>query len=145
MDPLSLVASILTIGATMGVTLRALRSAQNAPVEVQALANEVTDIMAVVRDIEAALVESQLHQNAPSSLVSLLEKAHAKILDLDAIIKLRLENVQQGTQYAAQIPRFSWLRERPRVRRFQQELREIRLNLVATLGVTNLYSAFIPL
>ena len=59
-EPLSVIASVITVAGTLGETLSHIRAFKNAPDEVLALNNELSDFSIVVRHVETQLLGGQI-------------------------------------------------------------------------------------
>lgn len=142
MDPLSItVATFALIGAAnqVAVGLNKLASLKGAPAAVLALNNEVSDLRLVLQETEPLLLK---HNQAPVSgqpafppksvdatfLLS-MERAKGMLLDLESVIQNRLMTRMGG------IDKLGWLREQDKIRKAQVDLRTVRLNITAALGV----------
>lgn len=89
MDPLSAIASILTIGAFTTASLKVILKIRGASGEVEALINEVSDLSAVIKDVEYALhYNRKLNADSTSfaSLHAVLSKANTTINHLLAFV-----------------------------------------------------------
>lgn len=145
MDPLSItVATLALIGAAnqVAVGLNKLASLKGAPAAILALNNEVSDLRLVLQETEPLLLrhkEAAVSGNFKSTLPSSkmidatflhsMERAKDKLLDLESVIQNRLM-----TRMGA-IDKLGWLREQDKVRKAQVDLRTVRLNITAALGV----------
>lgn len=123
----------------MAVGLNKLASLKGAPAAVLALNNEVSDLRLVWQETEPLLLK---HNHAPASrqpafppksvdatfLLS-MERAKDKLLDLESVIQNRLMTRMGG------IDKLGWLREQDKVRKAHVDLRTVRLNITAVLGV----------
>jgi hypothetical protein len=141
MDPLSIITGAVTLIAaadSLVNALRKLRSLQGSKGEIDALINEVSDLQAVLSDIESTLVDRRTASVCTSSMPSMLDRAQAKLLELDGIIKESLIN-STGSKFSLPITQWKWSKEKPRINGIQDELRSMRLNLVAGLGAINWY------
>lgn len=142
MDPLSItVATLALIGAAnqVAVGLNKLASLKGTPAAILALNNEVSDLRLVLQETEPLLLK---HNQAAAPGQSTLppkmadatfllstERAKDKILDLESVIQNRLM-----TRMGA-IDKLGWLREQDKVSKAQVDLRTVRLNITAALGV----------
>lgn len=142
MDPLSItVATLALIGAAnqVAVGLNKLASLKGAPAAILALNNEVSDLRLVLQETEPLLLK---HSQAaapgqppfPPKMIDAtfllsMERAKDKLVDLESVIQNRLM-----TRMGA-IDKLGWLREQDKVRKAQVDLRTVRLNITAALGV----------
>ena len=137
MDPLSITVSIVAlIGAAqqVAVGLNKLASLRGAPAAVLALNNELSDLRLVLSEAEPLLLK---HGRATAAstvandtrLKPSIEGARAKLVELESIIQNRLM-----TRLGA-IDRLGWLKEQDKIRKALKDLRIVRLNITAMLGV----------
>lgn len=145
MDPLSItVATLALIGAAnqVAVGLSKLASLKGAPAAILALNNEVSDLRLVLQETEPLLLKNRQaaapgQPTFPPKMVDAtfllsMERAKDKLLDLESVIQNRLM-----TRLGA-IDKLGWLREQDKVRKAQIDLRTVRLNITAALGVVTL-------
>ena len=142
-DPLSIIASIIAVvGAAEGVTktLAQLKSIRNAPDELLALINEVSDLKVILSDVQMYVVHNtqrlRIFQAELQNLSTLIDRAKTKLLDLDRLIQYRLMK-PESTSNQIKTSRREWLRARSTVNQFRQALRDIRLNIVTQMVVIN--------
>lgn len=142
MDPLSItVATLALIGAAnqVAVGLNKLASLKGAPAAILALNNEVSDLRLVLQETEPLLLKHKQadglgQPNFPPKMIDAtflrsMDRAKEKLLDLESVIQNRLM-----TRMGA-IDKLGWLREQDKVRKAQADLRTVRLNITAALGV----------
>ncbi|CAI6330864.1 unnamed protein product [Periconia digitata] len=140
MDPLSITASILAIvGASEQAVkgLAKLRALKDAPAELSALINEVSDLRAVLAQICFLGVQlEQASNNGPViALRSLLDRANGQILELDQCIQHDISKPEATNPGRIKVSRVSWTLHQKRVSSLRQDLRTTRLNLGTALGV----------
>jgi hypothetical protein len=132
MDPLSITASAIAIAGATAQTLEALNSIHGASSELHALMNEVSELRIVLPEVERVILERRTHQQLPQGTVDkickLLEGAKNNLHSLDNMIKDRLTS-SYSPSGEAKVARLSWLRQKSKVRRIQQELRGNRNSL----------------
>ena len=142
MDPLSITVSIVAlIGAAqqVAVGLNKLASLRGAPAAVLALNNELSDLRLVLSEAEPLLlkhgratVTSQTASSAVANDTRLklsIEGAKDKLVELELIIQNRLM-----TRLGA-IDKIGWLKEQDRIRKALEDIRIVRLNITAMLGI----------
>ena len=142
MDPLSITVSIVAlIGAAqqVAVGLNKLASLRGAPAAVLALNNELSDLRLVLSEAEPLLLKhgraTVASQTAASSLANdtrlklSIEGAKDKLVELESIIQNRLM-----TRLGA-IDKIGWLKEQDRIRKALEDIRIVRLNITAMLGI----------
>jgi hypothetical protein len=141
MDPLSITASVLTVAGTIVKALEKIQILHHAPDEFQALVNEVSDIQVILGEIETVLQERSVHAvpgHVPDTALSrLLERAKDTLLVLQTLIDDRLVGSPSGTG-GRKVAKFTWLRERSRVKDIQENLHILRQNLAVALANLNL-------
>ena len=142
-DPLSFTAGIIAvIGAADGVatTLAKIRSLRNAPDELLALTNEVSDLRIILRDIENHFSQSTNRPQTPQDQLGhmsvLINRAKERILELDRLIQYRLVKPESVSDQI-KISRQQWARAKDVINKFRQSLRDIRLNLMAQMLTIN--------
>ena len=142
-DPLSIIASIIAVvGAAEGVakTLGKIKTIRNAPDELLALINEVSDLKIILSDIQSYVIHNiQRPQISPEELrniSTLINRARDKLLELDQLIQYRLIKPDSVSDQI-KVSRREWLRARSTIERFRQSLRDIRLNIVTQMVIMN--------
>ena len=144
MDPLSLVASIVTIvgvGGEVAKAVRKLASLKGAPDLILALNNEISDLYLVIlaiRDIfsrqRASIVPSSNNVTTDNTVLGTLVQANEKVLELRALHqRLTARTTRLGD--VDTLNKASWLREHKNVKKMQEDLRTVRLKLSTTLGI----------
>ena len=118
-DPLSITASIIAVvGAAEGVTktLAKFKSIRNAPDELLALINEVSDLKLVFSDIQNHIViqRAQIPQTKEQNISTLVKRAKDKLLELDQLIQYRLVKPESDQ---IKVSRREWLRARAVIER----------------------------
>ncbi|RYP71212.1 hypothetical protein DL769_004732 [Monosporascus sp. CRB-8-3] len=137
MDPLSITASVIAVvGAAQkcaqGIAM--LREFQEAPEQLAALNNEVSDLELVLS--HASSIGQQPSDDQHSSLLALstqVERAGKQLHALRTLIEQHL--VRHGKKGNTKVTRIGWIRERNRIAQMQRELRSTRLNISTALGV----------
>ena len=140
MDPLSIIASIIAIGSFATASLNVILKIRGASDEVQALINEISDLSAIVKDVEHTLrYNNRLNaeSNGVATLHAVLSKAHTTINHLHAFVS-RVLMKEETLLRDARISRTTWLREKPQVSKYQRQLLAIKLELSHALGIANL-------
>ena len=144
MDPLSVAASCIAVLGAGGTAIRGLKKLidlHRVPDVLLAVINEVSDLQ------EIKLI-FQMHQDTSTSFQSLLSattitqllnRAQEILLALDQIINYRLLiEIRHSGEEKMVINRSAWLREEHHIRRLQERLRVVRLDIAAGLAVLNL-------
>ncbi|GKT65316.1 ankyrin repeat protein [Colletotrichum tofieldiae] len=147
MDPLSITASVITLLGTVVASAKALeavRNVHNAPKQVAAALNEVTDLRAVVGMIEHSINgisddEKQKHKVICQSLYDLASKANGTLQELHAIIKkvFPSKSIAGSEEHVYVLSRRMWLREKSAIERHFVNLQSTRKNLDSALSSLN--------
>ena len=145
-DPLSITASIIAVvGAAEGVTKIAgkLKDIQNAPAELLALLNEVADLTLVLRNVQIFIRSQYSHGHGPpipqeqfQHISGLVDRAKDKVLQLEKLIQYKLVK-PDSTSNNIKVSRQEWTKAKKTIKDFQQNLRDIRLNITTHLTVIN--------
>ena len=140
-DPLSIAASIITVvGAAdnIGKVLSKLRTARNAPTEVLALQNEISDLRIVLEDVDLCSSDENRVEPDPASrrrferLAILITHAQNQLCELDQILNHRLIKVDAVTG-VSHVSRTGWLRIRGTVEGVRLNLRTARQDIALQL------------
>ena len=153
MDPLSLTASIVAIigvGGQAAKAIEKLASVRGAPDAILALNNELSDLRLIITAIEevyqvqrtvgsTSSSGNQVYEaSIDASIVSSLEQVNSKVLELQSMYQRLTQSIPvSSSSTALKINRATWLVERKKLKRLQEDLRAARLKLAATLGVLN--------
>lgn len=138
MDPLSITVSTLTILSTLETAFQLIKSYRDAPGQLEALNNEVTDITAVVTEVARVVkkfqnkIESLSDEGSHLSLA--LSNIREKAKELEVLFRSCVV-IPSSASDGPKISRISWLKMGSKVQRLQSELREGRLNLSITLAI----------
>ena len=142
-DPLSITASIIAVvGAAEGVTktLAKIKSIRNAPDELLALINEVSDLKIILRDLQNYVNQNmhrpQISQEELENISILINRAKDKLLELDKLIQYKLVKPESITDQI-KVSRREWLRAKSTIEKFRQSLRDIKLNIMTQMMVIN--------
>lgn len=153
MDPLSLAASVLTVAATGIQTVKLLKklaALKNTPAAVLSLNNELSNLQVdvlVIQDLfrshtEAIVTcsgqDATLSQNVIASTTSCLKRASDLVIELDHLLNPLLTLLSRPDRSALR-KRLSIMKEEGRLRRLQQELHQVRVNMNTALEVVGLY------
>ena len=152
-DPLSITASIIAVvGAAEGVTktLAKIRNIRNAPEELLALINEVSDLRIVFGDVQNYIQSTERSQTTSrlattnevlQHMAILINRAKYKLLELDQLIQYRLMKPESISNHI-KVSRREWTRAKTTIESFRQALRDIRLNIVTQMVIINSYALF---
>ena len=141
-DPLSITASAITIlGAVDNVctALSKIRILRDAPDELLALNNEVSDFKVVLHTIERHFDghgetgrTSAIASESLSNLSSLINRAKDPITKLEELIEYRFKKAPFDDGHF-RVSRTEWLRARSVVERLRQNIRDSRQNIQAQM------------
>ncbi|KAL9947876.1 hypothetical protein D7B24_007615 [Verticillium nonalfalfae] len=152
-DPLSLTASIITVLGVAGATAAAVQKVQefrNAPLDVIALGNEITDVRLLFTVIENTVELKTFKTTSIETsvgLLALLERARDLLEQIQLIHQRILPPGPVGKQNGdkPKISRRLWVKERKNVVMLLKQLRQTRQNLqTAISSVTCHQTSAIP-
>ena len=126
----------------MTKTLAKIKNVRNAPEELLALINEVSDLQIVLGDIRSytqTTIISPTLQDAFQHLSVLINRAKDKLLQLDELVQYRLTKPDSAID-RIKVSRREWTRAKTTIDNFRQSLRDIKLNIIAQMGVINSYA-----
>jgi hypothetical protein len=139
-DPLSLAASIIAIATAAAQISRAISSLRHfgeLPQRVYALKNEVSDLEAVLLQINHALEQQTLAaNNEHGSLAQILIRTKAHLTDLGKALD-RVANACKGSRIKIIAKSAIWLREKTLFQGFQDDIRSVKTTLNLMLGAAN--------
>ncbi|MCJ1395271.1 hypothetical protein MMC18_008155 [Xylographa bjoerkii] len=135
MDPISSAASVLAmVGAAQDgvkISLKFLRTIKKAPRGLQALLDEVKQIEAVLSDVKHAC---EYGQKSTVALDLLLNKAAAKLLELEELIHFKLVKAKEGLE----VDRLSFARYQGEIAELKDDLKALRHDITAVLSAAGL-------
>jgi hypothetical protein len=135
MDPLSIIASTIAIAHSVRVVLQKAQHISSAKSDLHALSNEVADLSVVLQAIERSL-ENQRHTAASQQDILFVQS----ILPLRAQLQVLARQITDWIGNASTGPgsfearRVPWLRMGVKAKRFKDEVRTLRSQLVTALG-----------
>ena len=143
-DPFSVAAGIITVlGAAEGVakSLAKIKRLRNAPDELLALINEVSDFQVTLDGIQRHLIRNtqswESSREGLGHVSTLANRAKDKLLQLDELIQYRL--VRLGNPPGSiKVSRSEWARAKTTIAEFKQCLRDIKLDIITQILVANL-------
>ena len=145
MDPLSICASVIAVlQAANGVskTIGRLRSITAARDDISAMLIEVSDLKVVFQNTKEALEilppTSNLDHAQKQDLLHLLNRAQEALRKLELFTKERVIR-KSCSQDNLKINYVGWLSAKPRLQRYQKELRSIQVLFMTSLSSTILY------
>ena len=150
MDPLSLTASIIAIigvGGQVANTVRRLSTLSKASDLMMTLNNEMSDLFLVVITIQDVFHRQQNKRTTLSAIrgeeiyvdsviIRSLEQANKVVVELKELHDRLFFSPTGGLNTTNKV---RWLREQGKVKQIQKDLRSVRLNLSAALGIFNSY------
>ena len=143
MDPLSITTAIVALGGacmTVSKTLAKIRGVKQAPVIIQALNNEISDIRLALSDINDYLQNEGMTgafiANADRRIfrmcTSMLKQTREKVQELEALLRSSILISKVGSTF--RINRIAFLREETRLRQLQKDLRHARQQIANLMG-----------
>ena len=142
-DPLSISASIIALlGAAEGVrkVIGKIKHIQNGPTKILALLNEISDLTLVLQNIQSFVqtqtAQSYIPQDQLRQLATLVDRAKNEVLQLEELIRTTFIRPNSNGD-SIKIFRREWLRAKPKIMEFQQNLRDIRLNITSHMTLIN--------
>lgn len=154
MDPLSICASVITIASLCVTTLETFRQFYDAPEEILAVINDISDLQIVLgraksnkllgqhNDLlmSAVNLDVQYAEHTSSQSITIIStRAKTKLLELNEIVQSCLSShgpsSSKPSKAGIKIATISWMRRRHRVREIQKELASIRLTICALCGI----------
>lgn len=137
MDPLSITASTLTVLSTLETAFQLIKSYRDAPGQLEALNNEITDLTATVTEVSRVVNQFQSEIKSSSDEASNLTAAPSDIREkgreLEALLRACV-TLPSSASDAAQVSRISWLKMKSKVQRLQTGLRDGKLKLSIALA-----------
>src|SRR6266496_6048293 len=113
MDPLSIIASTITLVQALQGTLNLLSALRGAPADIKALTEDISDLEAVLRTTDQASrgqdVLQPHAQDGYATVQRLLTKARHKVVELQQILAGRI--VPRCSKAASKFARLEWLHE----------------------------------
>jgi hypothetical protein len=108
-----------------------LKSIKNAPKELLDLIDGFEQIEAVLEEVKSACTQEE---RSTQSLDRLIERAKAKLLELDKLINYNLVKPKETVE----ANRFAWARHRKSALDLKEYLRNIQLTIALALDASNL-------
>ena len=140
---------LVGIGRQAAKAVRKLASLKGAPDVVLALNNEISDLHLVVLAIQDVFQRQQtsalsfpgnrvVDANIDASVTNSLRHAKEKVVELEALHnRLTTTATASGSSGSTAFNKGAWLREQKRIKKMQEDLRNVRLKLAAALSVLN--------
>ena len=156
-DPLSIIAGIIAvIGAaqSVGRTLNRIRDITNAPNEVLALSNEISDLTVVLKNVETYVTSADGAAISPENLEHLsvlARRAQSTLAQLERIMHNHLPE-PGGAIRRGSLLRLQWALLKPNVDGLRVDLRDIKLSIIVQIATVTgcvienpLFSSLFPL
>ena len=143
-DPLSIIASIIAVlGAaeSAGKTLNRIRDMMNAPDEVLALGNEISDLTVVLKHVETYVTGANgavISLEHLEHLSLLVKRAHSKLAQLGQIMHDHLPESRRADRRRSPL-RLSWALLKTKVNGFRVDLRDIKLSMIVQMSTVTRY------
>lgn len=133
MDPLSIIASSITLLTAVGTIVKTIKNVHNANDELLAIADELSDFERLLRQTRLLVEENgtKIPQGQLSDLSALLDKATAKFSELEMIVQHRV--VKSGARGKIKASKIAWTREASRIATLQSSLKTITQKLSTLL------------
>lgn len=140
MDPLSILASVAGISTAAAQIVNAISSLRHfgeLPSRIYAIKNEVSDLQAVLLQIESALRQKTLApNNAHGSLARILERTNHHLLELGKSLE-RIGKACNGGRLKYITKSAIWVKEQSLFQRFRNDIRSVKTTLTLMLGASN--------
>lgn len=139
MDPLSIIASTIAIATPITIGLRHLRNVRQARDILLLLANEVSEIVVLLQELDQVLRQQNSSANLQPNprLLQTLDAAHTKLSELSG--QISEWNSKQNSHPGPTKPRpVVWVLITSKTKLFKEELQKIRLQLMTVLSMLNL-------
>ena len=144
MDPLSMTASIITLLAVGGNVfggLERLSSLREVPDSVLALRNEISDFRLVSLELAKHLQDlsakpPEITQTLSINVLPILDRTRNTIMELEALIKNKL--IIPRKDGTIRLNKAAWILERHKLKRLQDEVRSMRISLIAVMNILTL-------
>ena len=137
-DPLSIIASIIAvIGAaeSAGKALNRIRDIMNAPDEVLALSNEISDLTVVLKHVETYIPAANgavISLEYLEHLSVLVKRAHSKLAQLENIMHDHLPESGGANRRSSPL-RLWWALLKTKVNGLRVDLRDIKLSIIVQI------------
>jgi len=139
MDPLSIIASTITIASVVRFGLEKIREHRGAALEIDLLINEVADLNLIFNELKSGIAQrdtsSSQDHGLSEKIAQLLLPAKAKLVELE---KLTTEIRIGGRDGEAKLGRRQWQRQKDQLKNMLSGLKEVRTNLSVLWGALQL-------
>ena len=127
-DPISIIASVITIVGATKKTIQRLKILRGAPQGLEDLLSEITQFDIFLHAFRRRPCSDDADSN---DLKRYLRDAEKKLTDFNKLLEYTL--TKAGT--SNEVDRWQWTRKGDEIQRVREDLRETRANLVALSGV----------
>lgn len=135
MDPLSIVASTITIASVAAALVKSLEKLirlRGASSELLSLMNDVTDLNAVLQEFGTCVKDDQKRLTLSLDYqADLLQRGKNTLLELDSIVHYELIKPGPGE---IRVSHKNWLRKCSSIKRLQEDIKDIKINLLLVSG-----------
>jgi hypothetical protein len=146
MDPLSITASSIAILGTITGTSKGISklvSLRDAPIELQALYNEVEAFRSLLVIIQSSLRHvqgSEAYEEYGQALCNLLTEAKQAVLELECTIEYQLRRgVEVDQNGLPKVSRMTWMRSAGKIEELRMKIKNSRGNLSTGLQAISLH------
>lgn len=138
MDPLSTIASTIAIATPIAVGLRSLRNVRQAKNALLLLANEVSEIVVLLQELDQVLRQQTASDPQPNPrLLQTLHAAQSKLKELSTQIS-EWSSDPSGQSGPTKSRRVIWLLITSKTKMFKEELQKLRFQLMMILSMLSL-------
>jgi hypothetical protein len=134
MDPLSIIASSITLLTVVGTIVKTIKNVHNANDELLAIVDELSDFERLLRQTRLLVEENgtKIPQDQLSDLSALVDKARAKFSELEMIVQHRVVKSKASGKIKAS--KTAWTREASHIATLQSSLKTITQKLSTLLS-----------
>ena len=140
MDPLSIIASSISIADALSKSLEFVRATRKAPQELFALYNEISDLVIYLKDLFSQLQRDSAEREQVPPTIRLLEAANKALSKLEALSgeTKAWADVVHSDSLKQQVKQFRVLRVARKACKYREELRRVRQELCDVSSLSSL-------
>ena len=127
-DPISIIASVITVLGASKKTAQHLKVLRGAPQGLEDLLSEITKFDSFLQTFRR---ESWSSDDTDDNLKPLLKEAEKKLVQFNELVEYTLTKAGSSDK----VDRWQWPRKQDEIQRLRENLRETRASLVASFGV----------
>ena len=149
MDPLSITASAIAVLQAVSGTgkgISKLMTLRNAPLELQALYNEIEalrSLLVIVQSSIRQVQQSDAYEDLREPLCHLLTRTKAAVLDLETTVEYELRHgVEMDKNGLPRVSRTAWLRKSSKLEKLRAKIQDTRDNLSVGLQAINIHMRY---